>query len=122
MILQRSQTACRFFTALLPLTLHELVNLDHSYRFRQSRVAEDVALAPLNTHGSRKRFIMTGEIIYGTCNENRLWTYDLEDQTFAQLNGLPQSIGYLTDIYNDTLLVSHIITAKKDIVELQFDD
>jgi len=103
-------------------TAGRLVYLDHNNQYWQSQAAEDTLITPLNTHGSDKRFILAGETIYGVNEDFKLWTYDLDQQVFTLMSTLPQNIDYLTDIHNDKLMLTYVVAAKKEIVELTLND
>jgi len=99
-----------------------LIYLDRKNQYWQSEVAEDILISPLLAQGSDKRFILADEIIYGVNEDYQLWTYDLEQQLFTHLGTLPASIDYLTDIHKDNLLLTYVVAAKKEIVELTLGD
>ncbi|GHA19821.1 hypothetical protein GCM10008090_31930 [Arenicella chitinivorans] len=96
----------------------QLIYLDHKNQYWQSDVVEDVLITPLISQGSDKRFILKGETLYGVNEDFQLWTYKLKHQEFTLLNFLPENIDYLTDARNDLLLLTYVIAAKKEIVEL----
>lgn len=103
-------------------TAGRLVYLDHNNQYWQSQVAEDALISPLNTHGSDKRFILADETIYGVNEDFKLWSYDLDQQVFTLMGTLPQNIDYLTDIHNDELMITYVVAAKKEIVELTLNN
>ena len=96
----------------------QLIYLDHKNQYWKLDVLEDVLITPLISQGSDKRFILKGETLYGVNEDFQLWTYKLEHQEFTLLNLLPENIDYLTDARNDLLLLTYVIAAKKEIVEL----
>lgn len=98
-----------------------LVYLDHNHQFWRSTAAENVLIRDLGEQGSEGRFVLEGEVIYGINNQQQLWTFDLQTRTFNQLLQLPANIDYITDIHNDKLLLSYVVAAKKEIVELTVD-
>lgn len=99
-----------------------LIYQDNDFQYWQSFVSEDVLIRPLRGQGSYKRFILVGETIYGISRDDQLWTYDLEQQSLTHLANLPPNIDSLTDIHNHKLVLSYVISSKKEIVELTIGD
>lgn len=96
----------------------QFIYLDHTNQYWQSDVVEDALIAPLIAQGSDKRFILDGETLYGVNEDFQLWKYSLAHDEFTLLNFLPKNIDYLTDTRGDLLLLTYVVAAKKEIVEL----
>lgn len=97
----------------------KIVYLDNDFRIWQFDFAEDSLIEALVGQSSDKQFIVSGNTVLGVNNDYRLWSYDLNSDTFALHNKLPENTDYLTDMHGETLLVSYVIAAKKEIVELK---
>ena len=96
----------------------QFIYLDHTNQYWQSDVVEDALIAPLIAQGSDKRFILDGETLYGVNEDFQLWKYSLAHDEFTLLNFLPKNIDYLTDARGDLILLTYVVAAKKEIVEL----
>jgi hypothetical protein len=62
--------------------------------------------------------VLKNEQIYGINRNNQLWFYDLQSSAFIILANVPQDVDYLTDIDDNELLVSVVVAAKKEVIEL----
>jgi len=99
-----------------------LIYTDYQNRFWQPGPAEDKLIESLEGQGSSKRFVIKDNIIYGINEENRLWLYDLNKDTFQILRELPENVDYLTDINQTHSLLELRITAKKEVIELTLSE
>jgi len=95
-----------------------LIYTDHLDRFWQPGPAEDKLIESLEQQGSDKRFIIKNNVIYGINEEFQLWSYNLNENTFAVIGNTPINVNYLTDINQSDILLSIRITAKKEVAEL----
>lgn len=96
-----------------------LVFIDHVGRFWQKTDIEDKLLEPLTGQlAIKQRFVVNDTMIYGINKENRLWRYNIASDDFNIMTELRTNIDYITDIQNDELLVTFVIAAKKEVVEL----
>jgi transcriptional activator of cad operon len=99
-----------------------LIFMDHMDRIWQKGIVEDKLIELLAGHGSSKRFVIGGELIYGINRSNQLWYYNLESAVFKLLGKVTKDIDYLTDIKANELLVSVVVAAKKEVIELSVAD
>lgn len=99
-----------------------LIFMDHMNRIWQKGIVEDKLIDPLAVHGSSKRFVIGDELIYGINKRNQLWSYDLKSEAFYILGDVTKDIDYLTDVKNNELLVSVVVAAKKEVIELSVAD
>lgn len=96
-----------------------LVFSDHLARFWQKTDVENKLLEPLTGQlGMKQRFVLHEEMIYGINKEDQLWSYHLPTDNFKILANMTSDIDYLTDANNNELLLSFVIAAKKEVVEL----
>ena len=97
-----------------------LVFTDHMDRFwqKQPGAVEDSMIQALAEQGSSKRFVVSQNQLYGINKDNQLWSYDLEAAHFELLTAIQEDIDYLTDASDNELLLSFVVAAKKEVVEL----
>ncbi|WP_394204501.1 winged helix-turn-helix domain-containing protein [Shewanella waksmanii] len=96
----------------------QLIYMDHMDRIWQPKGIEDQLIAPLIGQGSDKRFVIKNNIIYGINDDFQLWSYGLENQQFALIAQLPDTVDDITDANQHTLLMTMRVAARKDVVEL----
>lgn len=101
-----------------------LVFIDHMERFwqKQNGAIEDKLIEPLAGQGSSKRFVVGNELVYGINKQNQLWSYDLQSNEFKLLADVPKDIDYLNDVHDKELLMSVVIAAKKEVIEISVTD
>ena len=96
-----------------------LIYKDHLDQFWQPGPVEAQPIEVLNKQGGRsKSFVMKGNVIYSINEEEQLWSYDLDEETFEVLGAVTQDVDYLTDINESQLLMTIQVSAKKEVVEL----
>lgn len=100
-------------------TSGDIIYLDSDFRIWQFDFTEDTLIDALVDQSSDKQFIVSGNTIIGVNNDYQLWTLALDTREFKLHNQLPKNVDYLTDFHNNTLLVSYVIAAKKEIVEVK---
>ncbi|MEW6982571.1 winged helix-turn-helix domain-containing protein [Colwelliaceae bacterium 6471] len=99
-----------------------LIYTDQLDRFWQSGPAEDQLIDALDKHGSDKRFVVKNSVIYGINDELQLWFYDLNEDTFKILGKTLDNYDHLTDIDQTDILLTVVITSKKEVAELTLSD
>jgi DNA-binding winged helix-turn-helix (wHTH) protein/Tol biopolymer transport system component len=95
-----------------------LIFMDHMERFWQKGTIEDKLIEPLSGQGSPKRFVMDSERVYGINKTNQLWSYNIQSKEFNLLQEVTADVDYLTDINHNELLLTLIVAAKKEVIEL----
>jgi len=100
-----------------------LVFMDDMNRFWLKTGIEDQLLEPLTGQlAAKQRFVIRDTSIYGVNKENQLWRYDPNSGNFDILAYLNTNVDYITDIKDDELLVTFVVAAKKEVVELAIRD
>lgn len=101
----------------------QLIYTDHMDRFWQQGPAEDQIIDSLEgKSGAKQRFEIKDNVIYGVNDVFQLWSYDLNQDKFELLGDLPNSMNLLTDINQTDILLTTLISAKKEVVELTLRD
>ncbi|WDD98250.1 winged helix-turn-helix domain-containing protein [Thalassomonas actiniarum] len=95
-----------------------LIYTDHMDRFWQSGPAEYQLIDALENQGSDKPFLVKNNVIYGISDELQLWSYDLNENVFKLLGKTLDDYDYLTDINQTDILLTVMITGKKEVAEL----
>ena len=96
----------------------KLIYQDHNFKLWQYNATQDNLITALIEHSTDKQFILSGETIIGVNNDYRVWSYNLDNSELKFHNTLPNNTDYMTDIHGDTVLLSYVVAAKKEIVEL----
>ncbi len=100
-----------------------VIFLDSQRRFWQTTALEDKLIAPLTGQLAKKqRFLLRGNAVYGVNDDNQLWSYDLQSDAMDILAQFSQEVDYLTDVNDGELLLTFVIAAKKEVVELSLRD
>jgi len=101
-----------------------LVYTDHLGRFwqKQPGAAEDSLIEALSGQSSSKRFVSHNNQLYGINKQNQLWSYGLESAEFKVLVDVSADIDYLTDANHQELLLSFVVAAKKEVVEVSVNN
>lgn len=95
-----------------------LIFIDHFGRFWQKGAVEDKLIEPLTGQGSSKRFLVENSRVYGINKQDQLWSYDLDSGEFEILADVPTEIDYMEDINDGEILVSVVVSAKKEVIEV----
>ncbi|MEX2962171.1 winged helix-turn-helix domain-containing protein [Microbulbifer sp. TYP-18] len=95
-----------------------LIYMDHMNRFWKPGPVEDQLIDKLLGQGSEKRFVVESNIIYGINRNNQLWSYNLDTDEFNLIRDMHKDVDYLTDINQENLLITYVVAAKKEVVEL----
>lgn len=99
-----------------------LIYKDNLGQFWQPGPAEAQRIKLLDKQGGAKMFVMNGNVIYAINNENQLWSYDLDNETYNVLGMVAEDVDYLTDISQTQLLMTVKVSAKKEVVELSVSE
>lgn len=96
-----------------------LIFTDHMGRFWHKTHIEDKLIGPLTgLLGRGQRFVISNDIIYGINKAGELWSYDLASSELLVIAELTEDLDYLTDIKNNEMLVTFVVAAKKEVIEL----
>ena len=95
-----------------------LIYTDQMDRFWQSGPAEYQLIDALDNQGSDKPFLVKNDVIYGVSDELQLWSYDLNDNSFKRLGKMLDDFDYLSDVNQTEILLTVMITGKKEVAEL----
>lgn len=101
-----------------------LIYKDHMDQFWQPGPAEAQLIKALDKQGGKaKTFVIKGNVIFAINNENQLWSYDLDNDAFKILGQVGKGdVGHLTDINNTQLLMTVVVSAKTEVVELSLSE
>mgnify|MGYP000489136911 CR=1 FL=1 len=99
-----------------------LIYTDDMNRFWQPGVVEDQLIEKLAGQGSDKRFVISNNLIYSINGDNQLWSYDLNSGDFTLIGEVHKDVDYLSDINQNNLLISFVISAKKEVAEIYLQD
>ena len=72
--------------------------------------------------GKSKSFVIKNNIIYDINDDNQLWSYDLNNNSFKIIGELDDNVDNLTDINQNQFLMTVQVSAKKEVVELTLAD
>jgi len=75
-------------------------------------------LSELNNERLKRRFVISGNKLFGLTANNKIWQYDIQTDNLQTLQQAPEEIVYLTDIKNNELLGKKVVAKKKEIIEL----
>jgi transcriptional activator of cad operon len=95
-----------------------LVYQDESNRFWKNGVIEAQEIISLNKQASRKRFVINKQRVYGINSDNQLWTYDLQKDSLSIIGKLDREITFISDVTDDRVLLTYVVSAKKEVIEL----
>jgi hypothetical protein len=100
-----------------------LIYKDYMGQFWQPGPVEAQLIKPLNKQGGKsKSFVIKGNVIFAINNENQLWSYDLNNNTFKVLGEVSEDVNSLTDINQTQLMMTVLVSAKKEVVELALSE
>lgn len=96
-----------------------LIFTDHMGRFWHKTQIEDKLINSLTgLLGRGQRFVVSNDIVYGVNKASELWSYDLSSDELLIIADLTEDIDYITDIKNNEMLVTFVVAAKKEVIEL----
>jgi len=101
-----------------------LIYKDYMDQFWQPGPAETRRIKALDKKaGNAKTFIIKGNVMFAINNENQLWSYDLDNDAFKVLGEIDKGVvGHLTDINNTLFLMTVVVSAKTEVVELSLSE
>lgn len=96
-----------------------LIYKDDMDQFWQPGPVEDQHIKQLDKQGERsKSFVIKDNVIFAINSENRVWSYDLNNEAFKILGDVGEDVESLTDINQTHLLMTVLVSEKKEVVEL----
>lgn len=95
-----------------------VVYLDDNRDYWRVESNGPVKIEQLGSRGGQGRFVMAGNMLYGVDKLNKLWRYDLDIGDYQVLRSLGENISNLSDIKRQRVLVTQVIAAKKEVIEL----
>lgn len=96
-----------------------IVFTDHMDKFWIYSTIEFQPITALEMQGGdNKRFFIRDNKIYGISNQNQVWRYDIQTKGFENIATLTKNTDNITDIKNNTLLVTKRQVVNKEVVEL----
>jgi len=96
----------------------KIVFLDDNNVFWLIKGDEKQLIMKLYQQVGSQRFIVKNDIIYSMNRKAKLWQYDIEKQIFSVIGQLDKYTNFVSDLRKDELLLTHILSAKKEIVML----
>ncbi|WP_448548592.1 winged helix-turn-helix domain-containing protein [Thalassotalea fusca] len=99
-----------------------LVYLDTLNQFWQHTISGPILINKLLAQVGSNRFILQNDDIWSFNNDGRLWNFHIKQQSFELVGHVNSQVAYFSDLKDSTLLLTQIISAKKDIVELTIQE
>lgn len=100
-----------------------LVYQDRQNQFWQPGPAEAQRIKPLMEKGKgTKVFRVVGDVVYAINRDKQLWRYHLDTEQFEILGKVDAAVSHLTDVNQTHVLMSTLISSKKEVFELYFDE
>jgi transcriptional activator of cad operon len=100
-----------------------LIYKNYMGQFWQPGPVEAQQITPLDKQGGKsKSFVIKGNVIFAINSKNQLWSYDLNNNTFKVLGEVSEYVNSLTDINQTQLLMTVLVSAKKEVVELSLSE
>ncbi|GLX79632.1 hypothetical protein tinsulaeT_29720 [Thalassotalea insulae] len=96
-----------------------LIYQDEFNQYWQQSDSGAVHLATLNNQSASTRFILRADNIWSFNQDYRLWQYHIKQQTLDFIGHVSSQIAYFSDVKGEQLLLTQIISARKDIVKLK---
>jgi DNA-binding winged helix-turn-helix (wHTH) protein/Tol biopolymer transport system component len=96
----------------------ELLYFDLNRRLWKNENGHTKQILGLDEHFDSKRFIMRQNKLYGVNWKNQLWQFDATSEQFSVLQQLDENVWWVSDIYDEQLLITEFVAAKQEIVEL----
>lgn len=100
-----------------------LVYQDQHNQFWQPGPAEVKRIKPLSEKGAgTKVFRVVGDVVYAINRDKQLWRYHLETEQFEVLGRVGEAVSHLTDVNQTHVLMSTLVSSKKEVVELHLEE
>jgi len=95
-----------------------MVYLDENHDYWRIESKQTIKINNLNHNQRNYRMVMTKNAILGINDNHQLWSFNLQTDKYKVIQQLNKYAGYLSDAQQKQLLLTQIISAKKEIVEL----
>ena len=95
-----------------------LVYLDTFNQFWQHTISGPILISQLKGQAGSRRFLLENDDIWSFNRDGRLWNFHTRNQSLKLAGHVNSQVAYLTDIKGEAFLLTQIISARKDIVEL----
>ncbi|CAM2010180.1 winged helix-turn-helix domain-containing protein [Acanthopleuribacter pedis] len=100
-----------------------LVFRDSTGRYWQPGPVEAKEIKPLAAKGKdAKVFRLKDRQLYGISREKKLWRYHLDTEVMESLGQVGGNVSHLTDLNQTHLLMSTMVSSKKEVIELHLKD
>jgi len=99
----------------------ELIYIDENKKLWRSGQAEPTLIKALIQELDSAKLVLKNDVIYGINSQNKLWSYDLKNNTVNYIRDVHPHVTFLTDIGNDRALVKQKIATKKEVIEFTGD-
>lgn len=96
----------------------KLILLDEHGEFWQVQKEETTHISALQSQSARREFLLDEQKLYSINQQGQLWKYHLDNEKLTVITPNAKYLSALTDIKNNQLLATQIVTDKKDIVEI----
>ena len=100
----------------------QIVYLDNDNNFWLIENGQKRPIKELYQQAGSRRFIIKNNIIYSMNRDEELWKYDIDQQIYTVIGRLDKYTNFVSDIREDELLLTQILTAKKEIVLLSHNE
>jgi DNA-binding winged helix-turn-helix (wHTH) protein len=97
---------------------NQLLYLDNNHHFWLKTAEKAKKIEKLKGQFGNKRFIFENEKIYSFNKHKQLWSYDPKTDVFNILGEIDSYTNYISDLRGSELLLTQIISAKKEVVVL----
>ena len=95
-----------------------MVYLDENHDYWRIDSKTPFKITNINHSQKNYRMVMTKKTIMGINDNHQLWSFNLRTDKYKVIQQLNKYAGYLSDAQQEQLLLTQIISAKKEIVEL----
>lgn len=122
--LNLAQSTTRFINRTRPvvwaqrLSDNRIVYTDPRGDFWLAMGLEDKQLTALNGQGSRRRFVIAGEQLFGINDNHQLWRYSFADNSVAIIGKVLVMVEYITDVRSGVVMMSMTMKSRKEVVEV----
>jgi len=95
-----------------------MVYLDENHDYWRIDAMDPFKITDLNHSQKNYRLVMTKKAVMGINDNHQLWSFNLQTDKYKVIQQLNKYAGYISDAQQEQLLLTQIISAKKEIVEL----
>jgi DNA-binding winged helix-turn-helix (wHTH) protein len=100
------------------LPFNQLLYIDKNYKLWITTAHKTQQIEKLKTQLGSKRFIFENGNIFGINKHKQLWSYTAKTDVFKILGTMDSYTSFISDIQGTELLLTQIISAKKEVVVL----